>query len=122
MVACRVSGVTHHAAALDHLRHGLVDAAMQRIVEMLRLDQRADALHRPVVHQDRAEQSLLDIDVVGDVAIGFLFHDRRRRSYGRSVWSTLRGVQSTERNAPVQAAWPTTNRRVSSRAGKFIKP
>jgi hypothetical protein len=41
--------------------------AVQRIVEMVRLSQRAGALHRPVVHQDRAEQSLLDIDVIGDV-------------------------------------------------------
>ena len=47
---------------------------MQRIVEMLRLDQRGDGLERAVVHQDRTEQSLLDIDVIGDVAIGFLFH------------------------------------------------
>jgi len=62
------------AAARDHLRHGLVDAAMQRIIEMIRLDQRAGAFHRPVVGQDRAQQSLLDIDVVRDVAIGFLFH------------------------------------------------
>ena len=64
----------HHAAAFDHLRHGFENAAMQRIVEMLRLDQRAGALHGAVVGQDRAQQSLLDIDVVGDVAIGFLFH------------------------------------------------
>ncbi|HSS14081.1 MAG TPA: hypothetical protein VLL04_09315, partial [Rhizomicrobium sp.] len=41
---------------------------------MVRLDQRADAFHRSVVGQDRAQQGLLDIDVVGDVAIGFLFN------------------------------------------------
>ena len=40
MAACKVSGVTT-TPPLDHLRHGFEDAAMQRIVEMLRLDQRA---------------------------------------------------------------------------------
>jgi hypothetical protein len=47
---------------------------VQRIVEMLGPDQRRNGFQRPIVHQDRAEQSLLDFDVVGDVAIGFLFH------------------------------------------------
>ena len=64
----------HHAAALDHLRHGLEDAAMQGIVEMLGLQKGAGALHRPVVGQDRAQQRLFDVDIVRDVAISFLFH------------------------------------------------
>jgi len=61
-------------AALKRLRHGFEDAGMQRIVKMIRLDQRADPLQRLVVHQQRAQQRLLDLDVIGDVAIGVLFH------------------------------------------------
>ena len=63
-----------HAAALGLRGHDLVDALMQRIVEMLRLQRTRHALQRLIVHEDRTEQRLLDFDVIGDVAIGFLFH------------------------------------------------
>jgi hypothetical protein len=63
IVACRVSGVSTMPPRSDHLRHHLEDARMQRIVEILRLEERADALHRLVVDQERAEQSLLDFSM-----------------------------------------------------------
>ena len=63
-----------HAAALELGDHDLVDPRMQRIVEMLGLEDRGDPLDRLIVDQHRAEQRLLDVDVIGDVAIDFLFH------------------------------------------------
>ena len=47
---------------------------MQRIVEMLRLEERRHRLQRAVIHQDGTEQRLLDFDIVGDVTVDFLFH------------------------------------------------
>ncbi len=64
----------HHAATLMALRHRLEQALMQRIVKMFRLHMRGDGFQGAVVHQNRAEQCLLDFDVVGDVTIDFLFH------------------------------------------------
>ncbi len=64
----------HHAAALRRGEHHLKDARVQRIVEFLRLQDRTDALDHMVVDEHRAEQSLLDLDVVGDVTVSFLFH------------------------------------------------
>ena len=66
-----------HAAAFEARKHGFEQALVQRIVEMLGPEQRRNFFRRPVVHDDRAEQRLLDIDVVGDVAIDFLFHASR---------------------------------------------
>jgi hypothetical protein len=62
---------------------------MQGIVEMLSLEQRRDAFQRLIVHQDRAEQRLLDFDIIGDVAISFVFHqgpsEKKAQSSGRKA-------------------------------------
>ena len=50
---------------VDQLGGRLVDLLMQRIVEMLRLEERRDAVVRLVVDEDGAEQRLLGLDVVG---------------------------------------------------------
>ena len=63
------------AAALETCHHHVEQPRMQRIVEMLGFENRRDALDRLIVDQDRAEQGLLDIDVVWDVAVNFVFHD-----------------------------------------------
>ena len=55
---------------LRHMRRGFVDAPMQRLVEMLRLEKRGDALERIVVDEDRAEQRLLGLDVERTLAAG----------------------------------------------------
>jgi hypothetical protein len=61
-------------AALGRAEHHFIDALMERIVEIFRLQDGGHPLDGAIVHKDRAEQCLLDLDVIGDVAIGFLFH------------------------------------------------
>ena len=52
------------------LAGGLVDLLMQGIEEVLRLEERGDAVHRLVVDEDRAEQRLLGLEVVGGLTEG----------------------------------------------------
>ena len=54
----------------DELGRGLVDLLVQRIVEMLRLEEARHAVVRLVVDEDGAEQRLLGLDVVGRGAEG----------------------------------------------------
>ena len=68
-------GRYHHPAALHRAGHRFIKPLVQRIVEMLALQNRGNPLQRLIVDEDRAEQSLLDFDIVGYVAIGLLFHD-----------------------------------------------
>ncbi len=64
----------HHSTALVTLQHRLIEALVQRIVELVGPEDRRDRFERAIIDQDRAEQRLLDFDVVGDVTIDFLFH------------------------------------------------
>ena len=57
------------------LRRRLVDLLVQRIVEVLRIEERRDAVHRLVVDEDGAEQRLLGLQIVrslteGELALG----------------------------------------------------
>ena len=49
----------------DQLRQRLVDLLVQRVVEVVRLEEARDAVVRLVVDEDGAEQRLLGLDVVG---------------------------------------------------------
>ena len=53
----------------DELPGLLVDLAVQRIEEMDRLEEIGDAVEGLVVDQDRAEQRLLHLDVMRDLAV-----------------------------------------------------
>ena len=53
----------------DELRRLLVDLPVQRIEEVHRLEEIGDAIERLVVDQDRAEQRLLDLDVMRDLTV-----------------------------------------------------
>ncbi len=55
-------------AGLDHLSGRLEDLPVQRIEEVHRLQERRDAVHGLVVDQDRTEERLLGLDVVGNFA------------------------------------------------------
>ena len=54
----------------DQLGSGLVDLLVQRIVEVVRLEEARDAVVRLVVDEDGAEQRLLGLEVVGRGAEG----------------------------------------------------
>ena len=56
-------------AEADELRRLLVDLPVQRIEEVAGLEEIRDAVERLVVDQDRAEQRLLDLDVVRALAV-----------------------------------------------------
>ena len=58
------------AAAFGHALDGLVDAPVARVEEMVRLQEIADLLQDAVVHQDRAEQRHLDLQIGRKLAIG----------------------------------------------------
>ncbi len=59
-----------------HALDRFIETLMQGIVEMLGLEQIGDALERIVVDQDRTQQRLLDVDVVGNLARSVLLHGR----------------------------------------------
>ena len=58
------------AAAFGHALDGLVDAPVARVEEMVRLQEVADLLQEAIVHQDRAEQRHLDLQIGRKLAIG----------------------------------------------------
>ena len=58
-----------HLAHADELGRNLEDLAVQRLVEMAGLQEIRDPVEGVVVDQDRAEQRLLGLDVVGRLAI-----------------------------------------------------
>ena len=60
------------AAAFGHALDGLVDAPVARVEEMVRLQEIADLLQDAVVHQDRAEQRHLDLQIGWKLTIGGL--------------------------------------------------
>ncbi len=64
----------YHAAAFRRGRHRHIEPLMQRVVKVVRLQDGTDTFDLLVVDKKRAEQSLLDFDVVRDVAVSFLFH------------------------------------------------
>ena len=57
-------------ADVDELARRLVDLLVQRIEEMVRLEERGDAIHRLVVDEDGAEQRLLGLKVVRSLPEG----------------------------------------------------
>ena len=59
-------------ADVDQLGRRLVDLLVQRIVEVLRIEERRDAVHRLVVDEDGAEQRLLGLEVVRSLTEGEL--------------------------------------------------
>ena len=58
----------------------LVDLPVQRVEEVPRLEEIRDAVERLVVDQDRAEQRLLDLDVVRALTV-------QRLVVGRDDWA-----------------------------------
>ena len=58
-----------HLAHADEFGRDLEDLAVQRLVEMRRLQEIRDAVEGVVVDEDRAEQRLLGLDVVRRLAI-----------------------------------------------------
>ena len=64
-----------HLAHADELGRHLEDLAVQRLVEMQRLQEVGDAVEGVVVDQDRAQQRLFRLDVVGRLAIERCFRD-----------------------------------------------
>ena len=65
-------------ADVDQLARRLVDLLMQRIVEVVRIEERRHAVHRLVVDEDGAEQRLLGLEVVRGLTEG-------RRLVGRAA-------------------------------------
>ena len=53
----------------DELPRLLVDLPVQRVEEVRRLEEIGDAVEGLVVDQDRAEERLLDLDVVRNLAV-----------------------------------------------------
>ena len=64
---------------MDELGRRLVDLLVQRIVEVVRLQERGDAVHRLVVDEDGAQERLLGLEVVGGLAEGEGLVGGRRR-------------------------------------------
>ena len=58
-----------HLAHPDQFGQHLVDLAVQRLVEMARLEEVGDAIERVIVDQNGSEQRLFGLDVVGCFAI-----------------------------------------------------
>ena len=56
-------------AGADHPGRELVNFLMDRLEEMLRLEKIRDTVKRLVVHEDRAEQRLLRLDVVRSLTV-----------------------------------------------------
>ena len=55
---------------LSEVPHQLVDLLMQRIVEVMRIEERGHAVHRLVVDEDRAKQRLFGLQIVRGLAEG----------------------------------------------------
>ena len=82
----------------DELRRLLVDLPVQRIEEMHRLEEIGDAVEGLVVDQDRAEQRLLDLDVVRDLAVERLVFGGE--DVGKAHCSFRRVATAVHRRAP----------------------
>ena len=63
----------------DQGARGLVDGLVQRLEEMLRLEEIRDAIERVVVDQDRTQEALFRFDVVRRTPVG------RGRGIGREL-------------------------------------
>ena len=57
-------------AALDELRRRIENAAVQRIEEMMRFEERRDTVERLVIDQNGPQQGLFGLDVVRGQAEG----------------------------------------------------
>ena len=64
-------------ATLRHAPDGVVDSLVAGVEEMLRLQEIADLLEDAVVHENRAQQRHLDLQVGGRLAVGGVVVGRR---------------------------------------------
>ena len=72
----RLQGERRDGVALrPHAFDRVVQTLMQRIVEMVGLEHRRDALKRIIVDEDRAEKRLLDVDIIRKLADNVLIHN-----------------------------------------------